>query len=179
MITTSNLLFELARSIKNGTPEVSDSDLQVQDNISPVMLLVSPHDSMSIPSTSNANEGSFHTVAALNVIAASGALNNLIATLSKGLWRFNFHMAFTSNYLTSASQFEHYINLQYTGGLGSMPMIGVLPGGSAANPQAQVVTRTVDILIPVEGAQLRSVAQNNAAGQSALSVTDVFCQRLL
>lgn len=177
MITINNLLFELARSINNGSPEPDDSSIQVPDQISGIVSLRGVADQPQQTTSSTLNVSSFGVSSNMLVNSASGAISATIATIGKGLWEFNAYGSYSSNFQDVTNTFDHRIHLVWNSGI--ILLIGFKSSGATAAPVAQTGSRVLTLLIPVDGAILVQVANNNAAGQISNSVTSIFANRLL
>jgi hypothetical protein len=178
MKITSNILFDIARVIGLTVPGPADNNVDIPAQILPVTNLQTAIDEPVITDTAANQRFSCHVTTFLNVDAASGAIDTLLLTLAKGLWRFNVIGAINSNYMAT-SNMPHAIYLRYPVTLSPIFLAGLTPGGAAAAPIGYSISRIVEILLPVDGVQVRAQALNNIAAQNSHSTWDVIATKLL
>jgi hypothetical protein len=174
VITVSNILFDLARSLENGVPQPGDTDIDLASTIVPIIKIPAPMDG---PSTLNTTPLRSSVVAGtfISVVAGVGAGTVTLLMLTKGLWRFNLEMSLATNYALFGAQCT--LALVYP--VGQATLLGMTVGGAAAAPVVQNAQKTVEVLIPKNGVTLVSVASNNAAGQSMTGYAGVLASKLL
>jgi hypothetical protein len=177
LITTNNLLFELARSINSGNPQPDDSDLVVGRDVSPTITLRSACDVPQIITIGNVQQSSFNVNADLEVNGGSGAISTTVANVGKGLWEFDCFGSMNSNYVDTSTTFEQRVHLVWAGGI--IVLMGFKASGALAAPVGQSGTRRLTVLIPTTPCIVVKVANNNAAGQACNSFFSIFATRLL
>ena len=173
---TSNVLFELARVIGLTVPGPVDNNIDIPAQLQPTIELQSPLDSPNLNGTGIVNLQSVHTSSFIS-FTAGATQDNLLMTLGHGLWRFNIMGALTTNYIATVGQFDANIRLTYNGG--TVYLLGMNAAGASASAVAQFAQRTMEVLIPIDGALVRAFAQGNAAGNSLFSAFDVMATKLL
>ena len=170
------LLFQLARIAGLSSPEEGDANITIPNSFINVLNLSFPLDETNLPPSGDLQRSTTHTWAGLTITGGGGAVSSPLANLVAGFWRFDVQASISSNYTQGgAITFNTWIELVY--GNGQVFLMGLLAGGAAAAPIAYGLTRTVEILVPVQST-LRVQALNNAAGNSLVAAFDVLATRL-
>jgi hypothetical protein len=176
--TTAGALYDLARVVGQSKTEAGDEEMDVVSFYTPVIELFAPMDGPQKTTSTDVMNRSFEVHPTISVQAGSGAVSVLVATLSAGRWKFNCQGSMWSNYIPTISVLDQgNINLTY--GNGTINLLQFAPSGSSANPIAVAIARTVDLLLPVDGVQIRTFAQNNAALQNMVIQFNVSCLKIL
>lgn len=178
MITTQNILFELSRSLANALPEANDNSIDIPSQIIPIITLIAPIDAPVLFANTTPQRSSWFNGVGVTSIGPGVAVSQLIATLTKGLWRFDTQMVSSTNFLGTAAALPGQINLVYPNtGLVILHAAGA--SGSAGSPVQTTSQRITDILIPVDGVTMRMENAATLAGQTFSGFASIIATKLL
>jgi hypothetical protein len=174
----SNIFYDLARCLGLTTPDSSGTLINVPPELISVITVREPLIAANSQPSATIQRASFNNSAVLDVNAGGGGIGANVNTLGKGLWEINIMGSSTANYV-GTSLFEQYIALSDpTGGMTAY-LLGFKACGVAATPIAQWGTRTVVVLLDIDGYLIVESAVNNAAGQRMTSGFQWFANKLL
>jgi hypothetical protein len=179
MIFTSNFLFDLGRVLGLVGVQPNDNQIEIPARIQAVTRFIGPLEDCRTPG--NGPISTFNLPGILiGVNAGSGAINQSLLTMTKGIWRFSIQGSCGSDYGQAAvAEFDALLTLEYPVSGTFITLMGFIATGAAAAPQVQASVRELEISIPVDGAIIRRKATQNAAGQHlnaafALLVTKIL-----
>ena len=175
MITVSNVLFDLSRSLSNGSPETDDVEINIPSQINAFTELIGPTDGPLATSSVAPQQGGFAQSTGISVVAGVGAANTVLATLKKGLWLIDCEMSIGTNYQVAGTAAGLFLNY----GNGSLNLLSLTSGGAAAAPVLLYATRKVRVLIPRENATISIITFANGAGQSLTGIASLYGTPLL
>jgi len=178
----SPLLGGLARS--GGLSEVTDlmSEIAVLPEIVLCTTLPLPVDEMGVAASANATpqNSSIHLKNEMNRTNL-GAASNLLATLSKGLWRFNAFVCLASNFTQATIIPALRLSFNFPGSGFNMAIISAIAVGQ--NPPYTVLgfSREVDIMFSKDGCQIFEdvIATNGVATNNLIVTWDLQVSKLL
>jgi hypothetical protein len=173
--STNPLITELSRSLPVAFPEAGDSEIEISNELIPTVGLSFPIDRLQNPITTAPQNGTrcFSTVFA-NANTAGGTF--LALTLTKGLWRITASITCAANYANIGGGACVSIFLANTAG--SNYLVGVVAGGSAAQPSVSEVSQVYEYLLPADGYTLTYSYQANAVGEINHGLIIINAQRL-
>jgi hypothetical protein len=182
VIVTSPLLAGLARSGALASPTDRLSDLDVANAISPVVVLPLPLDTLNEPAiTSTVQQVSVRKSDSNNRTNLASIVDTVFLTLSKGLWRINVQASIAANFVLVGSTF-FAVKMQYPGSAQTIKLVGLLPcgGASVTTYVGMWMTREIDVLIPLDGAQITQdiPASNGVVTNNIITQMDVLCTKL-
>lgn len=177
---TTNLLLEMARSIRQSMPEPGDNTIDIPSTFLPIISPESPLDVASNPSVSVEQNGSWQNSGFNSVIGGAGGASAHIGRIGAGQWELDVHLACCTNFFRSTGVlFPIHIRMEvpHTTGV-SHYILGTYEMGTAADPKSQSLFVRKKILVS-QPAQILYALTNNAAAEFTLFSFAVLARRLL